>query len=111
VTLLFVESRQFTRRISDQGWDEDLRDLQRELLTNPEKGPVERGTGGLRKVRMALRARGKGKSSGARVHYLYVPHRKAVYLLFAYPKGEQAVLSDEQKRMLRPLIDAFKQEH
>lgn len=110
MTLLFVETKQFTRRISDEGWDEGLRELQRELLSNPEKGPVERGTGGLRKVRMGLRARGKGKSSGARVHYLYVPHRKAIYLLFAYPKGEQAVLTDAQRKMLRPLIDAFKHE-
>jgi len=37
-----------------------------------------------------------------------VPHRKVIYLLFAYPKGEQAVLTDEQKKVLRPLIDAFK---
>ncbi len=106
--LLFVETGQFTRRISAEGWEEDLRELQQELLANPEKGPVERGMGGLRKVRMRLRARRKGKSSGARVHYLYVPHRSVIYLLFAYPKGEQAILTHEQKKALRPLIDAFK---
>jgi len=109
VNLLFVETSQFTRRLSAEGWENDLRELQQELLANPEKGPVERGTGGLRKVRMRLRGRGKGKSSGARVHYLYVAHRHVIYLLFVYPKGEQAVLTDEQKRMLRPLVDAFKQ--
>ena len=106
--LLFVETKHFTRRISDEGWEDDLRELQQELLSNPEKGPVERGTGGLRKVRMRLRGRGKGKSSGARVHYLYVSHREVIYMLFAYPKGEQAVLTDEQRKMLRPLVDAFK---
>jgi len=111
VRLLFVEATRFTKRITAEGWEDDLRALQQELLANPEKGPVEVGTSGLRKVRMRLKARGKGKSSGARVHYLYVQGRAAIYLLFVYPKGEQAVLSEEQKRQLRPLIDEFKHGH
>ena len=106
--LLFVEAKQFTRRVSAEGWDEDLRELQQELLRNPEKGPLEPGTGGLRKVRMKLKGLAKGKSSGARVHYLYLPQRAVIYLLFVYPKGEQAVLTEAQKRTLRPLINAFK---
>jgi hypothetical protein len=48
MTLLFVETTQFTRCISANGWEEDLRALQLELIWNPEKGPVEVGTGGLR---------------------------------------------------------------
>ena len=108
--LLFVETRHFTRRITAERWEEDLRELQQELLRNPEKGPPEQGTGGLRKVRMRLRASAKGKSSGARVHYVYQPQRSVIYLLYVYPKGEQAVLTEEQKRMLRPLIEVFKHE-
>ncbi len=60
---------------------------------------------------MRLKMRGKGKSSGARVHYVYLPHRAVIYLLFVYSKGEQAVLTDDQKRRLRPLIDRFKHGH
>lgn len=63
--LLFVETKHFTKRIRDEGWEDDLRELQQELLDNPLKGPIEQGTGGLRKTRMRLRGRGKGKSSGA----------------------------------------------
>ena len=54
VKLLFVETTQFTKGITAEGWAEDLRELQQELLINPEKGPPEPGTGGLRKVRMRL---------------------------------------------------------
>ena len=108
MTLQFVETTQFTRRIAESRWEEDLRVLQLELLQNPEKGPVEVGTGGLRKVRMKLNESGKGKSSGARVHYLYLPHRAVIYLLFAYPKSEQAVLTVQQTKALRPLIEQFK---
>ena len=108
--LLFVETSHFTRRITAEGWEEDLRELQQELLRNPGKGPVEQGTGGLRKVRMRLRGRAKGKSGGARVHYVYQPQRNVIYLLFIYPKGDQAVLTEEQKHKLRPLIEAFKHE-
>jgi hypothetical protein len=111
VKLLFIETTQFTKRITADGWENDLRELQQELLGNPEKGPLEPGTGGLRKVRMRLKTRGKGKSSGARVHYVYLPHRAIIYLLFVYPKGEQPVLTDEQKKRLRPLIDGFKHGH
>ena len=45
--LLFVETSHFTRRITAERWEEDLRELQQELLRNPEKGPPEQGTGGL----------------------------------------------------------------
>lgn len=43
--------------------------LQIELLLSPETGDVIQGTGGLRKVRVA--AKGKGKKGGVRVIYYY----------------------------------------
>lgn len=108
--LAFVETSAFTRRVTQQGLDEDLRELQEELLRNPEKGALDPGTGGLRKVRMRLRATGKGKSSGARVHYLYLPNDKIIYLIFVYTKGEQATLTADQKKQLRLVAEAFKKE-
>jgi hypothetical protein len=63
VKLLFVETTQFTRRITKEGLEDDLRGLQQELLAHPEKGALERGTGGLRKVRMGLKALRRGKSA------------------------------------------------
>lgn len=87
-----------------------MRELQQELLRNPEKGTLDPGTGGLRKVRMRIRSTGKGKSGGARVHYLYLPNDKIIYLIFMYSKSEQAALTTEQKKQLRAVAEAFKKE-
>jgi len=110
VQLAFVETTAFTRRVGEQGLEEDLRELQQELLRNPEKGALDPGTGGLRKVRMRIRATGKGKSSGARVHYLYLPSDQIIYLIFLYSKGDQATLTPEQKKQLRSVAEEFKRE-
>ena len=50
--LTFVETTVFTKRVMALGLEDSLRMLQQELLTNPEAGDVEPGTGGLRKIRM-----------------------------------------------------------
>jgi len=109
VELTFVETTAFTRRIREEALEEDLRELQQELLRNPEKGALDPGTGGLRKVRRRVRSRGKGKSSGGRAHYLYLPSDRVIYLIFLYMKGEQATLTANQKKQLRSVTEAFKQ--
>ncbi len=57
---------------------------------------------------MRIRSSGKGKRSGARAHYLYLPSDKVIYLIFLYLKGEQATLTAEQKKQLRSVAEAFK---
>jgi hypothetical protein len=97
----FVETTAFTTKIAKLGLDGVLRDLQLELLANPEKGALEPGTGGLRKVRMADPTRGQGKSYGARVHYAVAEGRRTIYLIFIYAKDDQSKLSSVQRRELR----------
>lgn len=80
----FVEVPAFTKRLLGIADDETYRRLQLELAANPEKGPVIQGTGGLRKVRVP--ARGKGKSGGARVIYLALPQHRVTYLVYVYDK-------------------------
>jgi mRNA-degrading endonuclease RelE of RelBE toxin-antitoxin system len=106
----FVETALFTSRIGRLGLEDAIRDLQLTINANPTVGAVDAGTGGLRKVRMADPGRGKGKRGGARVHYLLVPQRQRVYLVIVYSKDEDDVLSPAQKRRLRPLVEALKQE-
>lgn len=107
----FVETTVFTRRVRHLGLEEGLRDLQLALLENPEVGPPDPGTGGLRKVRMAVPRSGKGKRGGARVHYLLLPHKRLIYLLFVYGKDEAETLNQDQKRQLRAVAEAIKREH
>jgi hypothetical protein len=88
--------------------DSALSDLQNELLENPEVGAVMQGTGGARKMRIALP--GAGKSGGARVIYLDVPVKERAFLLMAYPKSKQDNLTAEQAAKIKDLIQRLKQE-
>ncbi len=106
--LTFVETPTFTRLLADLATDDDYADFQRELARNPEQGDLLAGCGGVRKVRMA--ARGKGKSGGARVIYLFLRHRDRIYLLYLFTKGDAANLSPDGKKKMRELAQAIRRE-
>ncbi len=108
--MVFVETSVFTRLITRLGLEGALRGLQLELLENPTAGDLDPGSGGLRKVRMADPGRGKGKRGGARVHYLWLPHREVIYFLFAYSKDEDDTLSEQQKKALREVVESIRKE-
>ena len=65
-----------------------------------------KGTGGLRKVRMALP--GRGKSGGARVIYYYVHNAAQIRFLLAYEKSEQDDLTDEQRKALKKIVETWR---
>ena len=106
--LTFVETNVFTKRIGALGLEESLRGLQLELLDNPEAGDIDPGTGGLRKIRLGDPTRRKGKRGGARVHYLWLPHRGRIYLIFVYGKNEASTLTADQKKKLREVVAQIK---
>lgn len=108
--ITFVESAVFTRRVVTMGLEEALRRLQVELAANPTAGRLDPGTGGLRKVRLADPAHGRGKRGSARVHYLWIPARRLVYLLFLYAKAEAQTLTPAQKKALAEVVHAIKRE-
>jgi len=62
--MIFVESPQCTRAITELMDDDGYRLLQAVLLENPEAGAIIVGSGGLRKVRWALPGRGKRGGAG-----------------------------------------------
>lgn len=105
----FVETIVFTRLVREHRLDEALRGLQLELVENPTAGDVDSGTGGLRKVRMPDPGRSKGKRGGIRVHFLWLPHRKRIYLLYLYRKGERDTLTAAQKSVLRQVVRLIKE--
>lgn len=88
--------------------DDNLRELEQELLRNPQLGDVIEGTGGARKLRIKLR--NHGKSGGARVIYLDVFEKEKLFFLFAYPKNVQENLSEEQKKAIKRIIEEIKKE-
>lgn len=79
----------------------DLKKLEEELKENPDIG-IDLGNG-LRKVRMNITAKGKGKSGGARViTYTAIAsvEDKRITLLTIYDKSEQSTISDQELRRL-----------
>jgi hypothetical protein len=68
-------------------------------------GDVIAGTGGIRKLRWALK--GRGKSGGARVIYYYHDARIPLYLLDIYAKNEQANLSLAERNEFKKLATAL----
>ena len=56
---VFIESSIFEKHRSDYMSDDEYSVLQCELLTEPIRGDVIQGTGGLRKIRMAVKGKGK----------------------------------------------------
>ena len=96
ITTLDEFERQ-ARRLSKKykSLKDDLANLQKELLEDPFQGD-DLG-GGVRKIRMAISSKGKGKSGGARILTLnvLVSDDANVTLLTIYDKNEIDNVSDQ----------------
>lgn len=81
----------------------DIRALQQEILDNPLLG-TDLG-GGLRKIRMRITSKGRGKSGGARVITFTVVvavEETEINLLYIYDKAERSSISaHEIEELLR----------
>lgn len=109
MTREFIYTKPFLNCWKAMGLDtNDLKILEEALLNNPQMGDVIQGTGGARKIRIQLE--GRGKSGGGRVIYLDVFEKEKLYLLFAYPKNVMENITEEQKNLIKQLIDAIKKE-
>ena len=51
--MLFIETSIFTKQIKELVSDDEYRELQQELLVQPDKGDLIKNGGGIRKVRFA----------------------------------------------------------
>jgi len=76
------------------------------MAASPADGDMIVGTGGVRKVRVA--GRGKGKSGGYRIATAYLNARRPVYLLWVLSKGQAANFTAEQKKSLKALMDRLR---
>ena len=88
--------------------DEELKLLEDILLENPQKGDVIGGTSGARKMRIQMN--GHGKRGGGRVIYVDIFEKEKLYFLFAYPKNVQVNLTEQQKKIVRQMVEAIKGE-
>ena len=106
---IFVNLPEFDKRWKELSLDDnDLKELQFNLLTDPKKGAVIKGTGRLRKIRFAFENR--GKSGSIRVLYVDFSEYKKIYLITAYTKNEKDNISQSEANQIKKLIDVLETE-
>jgi hypothetical protein len=109
MTREFVRLPEFEKQCMQVGLDEDdINEIENALLDNSKIGTVIKGTGGIRKVRVALQNR--GKSSGARVIYIDFERYKKVYLITVFSKNVVENLTMAEKNKLKSMIGVLKAE-
>jgi mRNA-degrading endonuclease RelE of RelBE toxin-antitoxin system len=99
----FVETPLFTRLVSDYLADDEYRELQSALGKDPESGVLIRGSGGVRKLRWAMR--GRGKRGGLRVIYYFRASESEIWILTLYPKNVAESIPAHVLRKIRSEIE------
>lgn len=80
-----------------------------DLVANaPEDGEIIPRTGGVRKLRVP--SRGRGKSGGYRVIYYFYNESNPVLLFTVYGKNEKSDLSHKEENELYKIVQAIKRE-
>ena len=107
----FIEVPQFTKKWKLLGLtDDDLRALQKELLKDPKSGDAIKGTGGIRKIRIPMENKGKGKRGGARVIYVDIEFKETIYFVNVYTKDEKDDLTEDEKKAFKAVVKILKEE-
>ena len=104
----FIYTEFFERTTGHLLTDSIMEDVENRLEADPRAGVVIKGSGGVRKLRVALP--GRGKSGSLRLTYLYVEIKGRIYFLFVYPKNARENLTAEQMKMLVARIERLKGE-
>ena len=97
---VFMELPAFTRLVAGKGIsDRQVAGIQEGILNGG--GKTMSGTGGVKKIRCA--GEGRGKSGGWRVLFADYDQYEVTVLIWAFPKNEQAELTQSQKKVVRAL--------
>lgn len=107
----FIEVPMFTKKWQMLGLsDADLKALEEELLNDPKAGDAIKGTGGIRKIRIPMESKGKGKRGGARVIYVDIELKETIYFINVYTKDEKDDLTEEEKKAFKAVVKILKEE-
>jgi hypothetical protein len=101
-----IETQTFLADASAAGMEEEERlAIVNLIAADPHQGDLMQGTGGVRKVRVA--GRGKGKSGGYRIVTYFAAPDVPVLLLAVINKGERANLSKAERNALRKELQGY----
>lgn len=73
------------------------------IMSNPKRGSVVTGTGGLRKIRFGTE--NEGKRGGNRICYAYFPDHHLVLMIMAYGKNQKSDLTPNERAGIKQYID------
>ena len=102
MNIIFIETPEFIAKIDALASNSEFHELQNELISDPTKGKIVKGTGGARKIRMKLK--GTGKSGGARTIYYYVDLRGEIWFLDIYLKKDKSTMTENDKKRIYRFI-------
>jgi len=74
-----------------------------QLYIRPEAGDINKGSGGIRKLKWA--GSGREMQGGIRVIYYYFTDYEQIYTLFAYLKNKKDDLTANQLKQLKQLVE------
>ncbi len=103
-----IRLRNFERSARKLLSKDEERWIDNTLGADPEAGDVVPGTGGVRKLRVALLDR--GKRGGARVIYYYSGAKEQVFLILAYAKTAKLNLTGSEKHRMQKLVAELESE-
>lgn len=99
----FIETKLFTRLVSEYLSDDEYADLQRTLMRNPEAGSIIPGSGGIRKLRWGVA--GRGKRSGIRIVYYAKVSEGVIWMLTLYAKNVSENIPAHILKQIKKEID------
>lgn len=100
-----VETQAYLKRAEKLLSEDERFEIVSFLAASPEAGQIMAGTGGVRKVRVALE--GRGKSGGARVIYYFHNDRIPLFLFAVYAKSEKDNLTKAERNALKAAVETI----
>jgi hypothetical protein len=99
-------TKTFAKAVKRLGMTEDeVRAVEDEIAADHTAGDVIAGTSGARKIRFAMR--GKGKRGGGRAIYVAVVKDDVTYMITAYSKATQDDLTNDDKKAIKAFVDSL----
>jgi hypothetical protein len=99
----FIETKLFSRLLSEYLTDDEYALLQAALVDAPDRGAVVPGSGGVRKLRWSQP--GRGKRGGIRVIYYAKTRDGVIWMLTIYAKNEEENIPAHVLRKIKEEID------
>ena len=101
-------TRTYERAVRKLMSEADRQKMEAAIVADPDRAPLLRGTGGIRKLRWT--GSGRGKRGGIRTIYFHHAGPAAIYMLTVYAKADRDDLTQADRKTLSRLVAVIKKE-